>query len=123
MTDRRANARRLIDNGVPLAISTDYCSSIHATSLLATMTMAAPWFGITPAEAIIGCTLNAAHSLGVADRCGSLDVGKRGDLLILDCPHPHELFLGLADQALDAVVLAGEAVAPLRASERYDEAQ
>ena len=107
MTDRRANARRLIDSGVPLAISTDYCSSIHATSLLSTMTMAAPWFRISPAEAVVGATLNAAYSLGVQAERGSLDVGKRGDLLLLDCPHPNELFLGLADEMLAAVVVDG----------------
>ncbi len=116
MTDRRANARRLIDTGVPLAISTDYCSSIHATSLLSTMTMAGPWYGITPSEAIVGCTLNAAYSLGVADHCGSLDVGKRGDVLIVDAPHPHELFLGLADEMLDTVVLGGEVVESVRSN-------
>jgi imidazolonepropionase len=118
MTDRRANARRLIDTGVPVAISTDYCSSIHATSLLSTMTMAAPWYGITPAEALVACTLNAAHSLQIAHRCGSLDVGKRGDLLILECPHPHELFLGLADQMLRTVVIAGQVVTDTSSSER-----
>ncbi len=110
MTDRRANANRFIDNDVPLAISTDYCSSIHATSLLSTMTMAGPWFRITPAQAIVACTLNAAYSLGLADRCGSLDVGKRGDLLVLDCPHPNELFLGLADDMLSTVVIGGNTV-------------
>lgn len=110
MTDRRANANRFIANDVPIAISTDYCSSIHATSLLSTMTMAAPWFRITPAQAIVACTLNAAYSLGIADQCGSLDVGKRGDLLILDCPHPNELFLGLANEMLDSVVIGGDVV-------------
>lgn len=116
MTDRRANANRFIANDVPVAISTDYCSSIHATSLLSTMTMAGPWFRITPAQAIVGCTLNAAYSLGLADRCGSLDVGKRGDLLVLDCPHPNELFLGLADDMLDAVVIAGDVLLPFEPS-------
>jgi imidazolonepropionase len=110
MTDRRANARRLIDTGVPLAVSTDYCSSIHATSLLSTMTMAAPWFRITPAEAIVAATLNAAYSLGVQARRGSLDVGKRGDAIIVDCPHPNELFLGLADEMLSAVIVDGRSV-------------
>ncbi len=110
MTDRRANARRFIDTGVPLAISTDYCSSIHATSLLSTMTMAAPWFQITPAEAIVGCTLNAAYSLGLAAECGSLDVGKSGDVLVVDAPHPDELFLGLADEMLDSVIIGGQLV-------------
>ena len=107
MTDRRANANRFIANDVPVAISTDYCSSIHATSLLSTMTMAAPWFRITPAQAIVACTLNAAYSLGAAERCGSLDVNKRGNLLVLDCPHPNELFLGLADDMLETVVING----------------
>ena len=110
MTDRRANARRLIDTGVPLAVSTDYCSSIHATSLLSTMTMAAPWFRITPAEAIVAATLNAAYSLGVQARRGSLDVGKRGDAIIVDCPHPNELFLGLADEMLSAVIVGGRSM-------------
>ncbi len=110
MTDRRANANRFIANDVPVAISTDYCSSIHATSLLSTMTMAGPWFRITPAQAIVACTLNAAYSLGLADRCGSLDIGKRGDLLVLDCPHPNELFLGLADDMLNAVVIGGDVI-------------
>lgn len=110
MTDRRANANRFIDNDVPVAISTDFCSSIHATSLLSTMTMASPWFRITPAQAVVACTLNAAYSLGIADQCGSVDVGKRGDLLMLKCPHPNELFLGLADDMLDAVVIGGDVV-------------
>lgn len=111
MTDRRANARRLIDTGVPVAISTDYCSSIHATSLISTMTMAAPWFRITPAECIVGATLNAAYSLGVQHDCGSIDVGKRGDVIVVDCPHPNELFLGLADDMLRAVVVGGRRAA------------
>ena len=65
---------------------------------------------MTPDQALVACTLNAAYSLGLADHCGSLDVGKRGDLLILDCPHPNELFLGLADEMLETVVIGGDVV-------------
>ena len=108
MTDRRANARRFIDTGVPLAVSTDFCSSIRAASLLSTMTMSAPWFRITPAEAVVACTLNAAYSLGIAGRTGSIDVGKRGDLLVLGCPSAEELFIRLGDGLLDQVVIGGE---------------
>lgn len=107
MTDRRANARLLIDQGVPLAVSTDFCSSIHATSLLSTMGSAAPWFRLTPGEVLVGATLNAAYSLGVAKRCGSLDVGKRGDVLVLDCPHPDEIFLGVGSPLLETVIIGG----------------
>ena len=107
MTDRRANARLFIDNNVPVAIATDYCSSIHATSLLATMGSAAPWFRLTPGEVLVGATLNAAYSLGLQRRCGSLDIGKRGDLLVLDCPHPNEIFLGVGAGMLHEVVIGG----------------
>ena len=107
MTDRRANARLFIDNNVPVAIATDYCSSIHATSLLATMGSAAPWFRLTPGEVLVGTTLNAAYSLGLQHRCGSLDIGKRGDLLVLDCPHPNEIFLGVGAGMLREVVIGG----------------
>jgi len=110
MTDRRANARLFIDNDVPIAIATDYCSSIHATSLLQTMGLAAPWFRLTPTEVIVGVTLNAAYSLGLQDRCGSLDTGKRGDLIVLDCPHPNEMFLAPGAPLLTDVVIGGRQI-------------
>jgi imidazolonepropionase len=107
MTDRRANARRFVERDVPVAIATDYCSSIHATSLLNTMTTAAPWFRITPGEAVVAATLNAAYALGKHSDRGSLDTGKRGDLIVLDCPHPDELFLATGAPLLDDVVIGG----------------
>jgi len=110
LTDRRANARLFVDHDVPVAIATDYCSSIHATSLLATMAMAAPWFRLTPAEVVVGATLNAAYSLGAQGRCGSIDLGKQGDLVLLDCPHPNELFLAPSAPLVEAVIVAGDVV-------------
>jgi imidazolonepropionase len=110
MTSERANARLFIDTEVPVAIATDFCSSIHATSLLNTVATAAPWFRMTPAEVIVGATLNAAYSLGRQSSCGSLDVGKRGDLIIVDCPHPDEICLAVGAPLLDEVVIAGTVV-------------
>ena len=55
----------------------------------------------------MGTTLNAAYSLGLGAECGSLDVGKRGDLIVVDCPHPHELFLAPGTPLLEAVVIEG----------------
>ena len=107
MTLPRANARLLIEHEVPVAIATDFCSSIHATSLLNTVAVAAPWFKMTPGEVIVGATLNAAYSLGRQSRCGSIDVGKRGDLLILDAVHPNEVCLAGGDPVLDQVVIVG----------------
>jgi imidazolonepropionase len=107
LCDRRANARLLINEHVPVAIATDYCSTVHATSLAHTVGTAIPWFGITPGEAIVGATLNAAYSLGLGGDRGSLDVGKRGDLTILDCEHPNELYLSIGTPLVAAVVIGG----------------
>jgi imidazolonepropionase len=41
---------------------------------------------MTPAEAITAATINAAHSLGLADRIGSIEEGKQADIAIFDCP-------------------------------------
>ncbi len=110
MTSRRADARLFIEHEVPVAIATDFCSSIHATSLLNTVATAAPWFRMTPAEVIVGATLNAAYSLGLQSSCGSLDVGKRGDLLVLDCSHPDEVCLAVGAPLLETVVIGGHVV-------------
>jgi imidazolonepropionase len=110
MTERRANARLFIDLEVPVALATDYCSSIHATSLTGTIGLGAPWFRITPGEAIVGATLNAAYALRAAGDRGSLDPGKRGDLTVLSVDHPEELCLAAGQDVVAEVIIAGEIV-------------
>lgn len=108
--DVRARARSFVDCDVPVAIATDYCSSIHATSLLTTIGVAAPWFGMTAAEVVVGATLNAAYAVGRGHDRGSLDVGKRGDLLILDVPHPAAICLAVGAPMVREVVVQGVVV-------------
>lgn len=105
---RKANARLFIEQGVPVAIATDYCSSFHATSLALTIALACSWFRLTPAEAIVAATLNAAYALCRGADRGSLDVGKRGDLIVLDCQHPNEIGLRIGAPIVRQVVSQGE---------------
>jgi imidazolonepropionase len=110
MTDRRANARLFIEQGVPLALATDYCSSIHATSLVTTLGIGAPWFRLTPSEAIVAGTLNAAYALQLAGDRGSIDPGKRGDLTVLSVQHPNELCLAVGQEVISDVIIGGVVV-------------
>ncbi len=91
LDDRKANGRLFIETGVPVAVATDYCSSFQATSIVLTIASACSWYKFTPAEAIVGATLNAAYSLHRQEDKGSLDPGKYGDLTILNCMHPTKL--------------------------------
>jgi imidazolonepropionase len=116
MTDRRASARTFVGQEVPLAIATDYCSSIHATSLVTTMGLAAPWYRLTPAEVVVAATLNAAYALGAGADRGSIDVGKRGDLTILSVQHPEEMFLAVGQSVVSDVVIGGRVEHSTRAA-------
>lgn len=91
LDEKKANGRLFIANNVPVAVATDYCSSFQATSLPLTIAQACSRFRLTPAEAIVGATLNAAYALGKSHDRGSLDVGKRGDVTIFNCEHPNQL--------------------------------
>ena len=107
---KRANARLFVEQGVPVAIATDYCSSFQATSLLLGVALASSWFRLTPAEALVGATLNAAYAVGRGRDRGSLDPGKRGDLLILDCAHPNEVSVAIGAPLVRQTIIGGEVV-------------
>ncbi len=68
---------------VPIAIATD-CNpgSSPTTSLLLMLNMACTLFRLTPAEAVLGVTRNAARALGRAHSHGTLAVGKVADLAL-----------------------------------------
>jgi imidazolonepropionase len=110
LLDRRAHARKLIQTGVPVALATDFCSSIRAISLLQALPLAAPWFLMTPEETIVAATLNGAYAVGMADSIGSLDVGKRADFIILDIPHYRMAIFEMGANRIDKVVAGGNVV-------------
>jgi len=51
------------------------------------MTIACTQMSITPEEAITAATLNGAAAMGVSDQVGSIEVGKRADIVLYDIPH------------------------------------
>lgn len=82
-----APARALIDAGGIVAIATDLNPGTSpVVSMPETIAMACTLYGLTPHEALTAATLNAAAALGMAGETGSLEVGKRADLLVLDAP-------------------------------------
>ncbi len=76
---------------VPMAVATDWNpGSSPLGSLLLSMNMACTLFGLTPAEALLGTTRNAARALGLND-CGIVAPGMRADLALWDVKNPAEL--------------------------------
>lgn len=107
----RAPARQLIERGVAIAIGTDFNpGSCFTESMPMMMTLAALHLRMTPAEALAACTINAAHALGLADRVGSLEVGKQADLVVWDVPNHMHLAYHFGVQLTRHVLKRGEVV-------------
>jgi len=82
-----APARMLIDRGVSVAIASDFNpGSCMSYSMPLMMTIACTQMRMTPEEAITACTLNGAAALGMSGAVGSIEVGKRADMIVLDIP-------------------------------------
>lgn len=80
-----ANARKMIELGVPVALSTDYNpGSCPTENLQLIMSFASLIMKMTPEEVISAVTINAAAALGIEDKVGSIEVGKIGDIIIFD---------------------------------------
>ncbi len=110
-SSRFAPARALIDAGALIAVASDHNpGSCHATSLRAILTPAATYLKMTPAEMLHAVTVNAAHSLGRADRIGSLEPGKAADAAVFDVGDVNELFYDWGPTRAWATVAAGAVV-------------
>ncbi len=95
---------------VPIAVATDLnpgSSPVH--SLLSTMNMACVLFGLTPEEALLGVTANAALALGLKDR-GRIAPGMKADLVLWDAERPGDLAYPLGLNPLACVIRNGEVV-------------
>jgi len=101
-----ASVRRAVSAGVRIAMGTDSGVGPHGNNLDELALMAG--CGMTPDEVWRATTLSAAELLGVADEFGTLQPGKRADLVVLD-GDPHDLS-GLAERVRE-VWRDGELVA------------
>ncbi|WP_203333858.1 imidazolonepropionase [Planococcus beigongshangi] len=78
-----AQGRKMIDSGVAVAISTD-CNpgSSPTVSMPLVMNLACISMRLTPAEALVAATYNAACAIKREDRAGSIEVGKQADIVL-----------------------------------------
>jgi imidazolonepropionase len=109
--EREAPARRMIDAGVPVAISTDFNpGSCPQQSLPQVMTWAALRYRMSAAECLTAATLNPACSLGRGAEIGSLEPGKRADLVIFSCSNLRQLVAEFGSSPVRAVIVRGRVV-------------
>jgi imidazolonepropionase len=104
-------ARKLIEAGVPVALGTDFNpGSCPIASLPWVLSLAVLKLKMTPEEVLSAATLNAAAALGLAEDLGTLEPGKRADLVVWDAKTWAEIPYWMGQNLVWAVIKNGELV-------------
>jgi imidazolonepropionase len=107
-----AKAREIIKSGLPIALATDLSAADMCESMQMMMTIAILQMKMTTEEALVASTINAAHSIERADEIGSLEEGKKADIVIFDAPNhkylPYHYGVNLAEKVFKNGELVAE---------------
>ena len=110
MNGRYADARKMVDFGVPIALGTDFNPSCWVEDQQTVIAFACHFMRLTSAEAITAATINAAHAVCREREVGSLEVGKRADIVVLDVPNHKFLGYRFGVNLVDKVIKNGRIV-------------
>lgn len=116
--DLYAPARRMIEAGCAIAIATDFNpGSCHTQSMTLVHTLACVKLKLTPQEALVASTINAAFSLQLDGEVGTLHAGKRADFAVLDLPSWEGIGYAFGGNPVAMTIASGEPVC-VNASDR-----
>lgn len=106
-----APARKLIDSGCAVAISTDYNpGSAPCPSQQMAMAIAGRYQKLLPSESINATTINAAFAIGLGETHGSIEIGKQADLIICDCEDYRQIAYEFGGNLVSRAFKAGNLV-------------
>ncbi len=111
MMEKKAPARKLIDAGAIVALASDFNPGSSMTeSMLFVLQLAVFTLRMSIEEAINAATANAAYALGRHQEAGSLEVGKKMDLVLCDVPNYLHLAYHLGINPIKHVIKNGKIV-------------
>ncbi len=110
LAPKYADARSIIDGGVPVALASDFNPTASISSMVFVMFLACLHMGMKPSEALAATTINAAHALDLNPEVGSLEVWKLCDLVILDVASHRDIPFYVGRDIVTHVVKAGRIV-------------
>jgi len=106
-----ADGRAFVEENVPVALGSDFNpGTCWCESMPFIIALACRYEKLTPAEALVAVTINAAYSLGIAEQVGSLTPGKLADVLIADVPDYRHLAYRFGANPIEMVIKRGRLV-------------
>lgn len=108
--ERYPDVRSYIKKGVPIAISSDSSPLTRNQDMIFALYLSSRFYQLSAEEALNAVTINAAHSLGIADKTGTLEQGKRADIVIADVSDFREIPYEYSSQPIQTVISGGNIV-------------
>ena len=106
-----ANAREIARTGAPIALGTDLSPNSWILSMQFVMSMSCYGMRMTPAETLVGATINSAHAIDKAREVGSIEIGKKCDLVITELSNYEEMPYRIGANFVGTVIKEGRIVA------------
>ncbi|MFX0040668.1 MAG: imidazolonepropionase [Promethearchaeota archaeon] len=116
MLNHYAPARKMIDLGIPIALATDLNPNCWTESMQMVIALACYYMKLSPAEALTASTINGACAIEKEDEIGSLEIGKKADLIVFDVPNHHFLPYHFGVNLVSKVIKNGKIVVDNRLS-------
>jgi imidazolonepropionase len=110
LAGENADARGMLEMGLPVALGTDFSPSNWMLGQLTVAALASRELRMNASEIIRGITINAARALGLEKRIGSLHQGKRADIVTLRAPNHRWIGYTYGERVVDNVLIRGEPV-------------
>jgi imidazolonepropionase len=111
-------ARKMIDRGLPVALATDFNpGSSFTESMPVIMSLSCLMMKMTPAETVTAATINSAYAIDTAKEVGSIEKGKKADLVIWNVQNYKEIPYHYGVNLVDQVIKNGKVIqitSPLR---------
>jgi len=108
MLGKYAQARKMLDMGIRVALASDYNpGTCPCENLQTIMTFACFGMHMTPAEILQAMTINAAYAVDRAAQIGSLEPGKRADVVIMNAPNWDYVIYHFGINHVDKVIKNG----------------
>ena len=106
-----APARDMVKAGVPVAMATDFNpGSCPCLNMQFVINLGCLKYKLTPEEVLTAVTLNGAAAIDLADKVGSVEEGKQGDLVIWNAPDLDYICYRVGSNLVKTVIKKGTVV-------------
>lgn len=111
LKENYANAREMINYDCAIALATDFNpGSCFTNSIPLVIALATLYMNMSINEVITALTINGACALGIQNEVGSIEIGKKADLIILDYPSINYLPYNIGINIVKTVIKNGQVV-------------